>query len=241
MTDPVGSVTLPVMDDVCARSAVVTRKENVSPLSSVRTLYPFCQVWRPQLTNGSDRRGADLLEEAFSLCYHNRRTLSNAASICNISFSRAASAGHSTGRQPASPGELLAFGTAPPGNASRRACAADFDCAFQAYVGPHTFAAAAGYPDLVKCSAEIPVPPTRFKLPFRASSNMAISFPWAFLAAPGATGRLMRGLFDNTFAGVHQLAWFDWAMLIPYFTILLILSVYGIHRYDTIRTYFKLR
>jgi cellulose synthase/poly-beta-1,6-N-acetylglucosamine synthase-like glycosyltransferase len=30
-------------------------------------------------------------------------------------------------------------------------------------------------------------------------------------------------------------------MLIPYFTILLILSVYGIHRYDTIRTYFRLR
>jgi cellulose synthase/poly-beta-1,6-N-acetylglucosamine synthase-like glycosyltransferase len=70
---------------------------------------------------------------------------------------------------------------------------------------------------------------------------MAISLPWAFLATPGATGRLVRGLFDNTFAGVHQLAWFDWAMLIPYFTILLILSVYGIHRYDIIRTYFKLR
>jgi cellulose synthase/poly-beta-1,6-N-acetylglucosamine synthase-like glycosyltransferase len=69
---------------------------------------------------------------------------------------------------------------------------------------------------------------------------MSISFSWAFLATPGA-GRLMRGLFDNTFAGVHQLAWFDWAMLIPYFTILVILSVYGIHRYDIIRTYFKLR
>ena len=51
----------------------------------------------------------------------------------------------------------------------------------------------------------------------------------------------MRGLFDNTFAGIHQLGWFDWAMLIPYFTILVILSVYGIHRYDIIRTYFKHR
>src|SRR5580700_8675322 len=70
---------------------------------------------------------------------------------------------------------------------------------------------------------------------------MSIGFSWAFLAAPSATDRLVRGLFDNTFAGVHQLAWFDWAMLIPYFTILLILSVYGIHRYDIIRTYFKLR
>ena len=43
------------------------------------------------------------------------------------------------------------------------------------------------------------------------------------------------------FAGIHQLAWFDWAMLIPYFSVLVVLSVYGIHRYDIIRTYFKYR
>jgi cellulose synthase/poly-beta-1,6-N-acetylglucosamine synthase-like glycosyltransferase len=55
------------------------------------------------------------------------------------------------------------------------------------------------------------------------------------------TARFINGLFDDTFAGVHQLGWFDWAMLIPYFTILVILSVYGIHRYETIRTYFKHR
>ena len=30
-------------------------------------------------------------------------------------------------------------------------------------------------------------------------------------------------------------------MLVPYFTVLVILSVYGIHRYDIIRTYFKHR
>ncbi len=51
----------------------------------------------------------------------------------------------------------------------------------------------------------------------------------------------MRGIFDDTFAGVHQMAWFDWAMLIPYFTVLVILSIYGVHRYDVIRTYFKHR
>lgn len=51
----------------------------------------------------------------------------------------------------------------------------------------------------------------------------------------------MRGLFDDTFSGIHSLGWFDYAMLIPYFTILIILSVYGIHRYDVIRTYFKHR
>jgi cellulose synthase/poly-beta-1,6-N-acetylglucosamine synthase-like glycosyltransferase len=46
---------------------------------------------------------------------------------------------------------------------------------------------------------------------------------------------------ETPFAGIHQLAWFDWAMLIPYFTVLAILSVYGIHRYEIIHTYFKHR
>jgi len=46
---------------------------------------------------------------------------------------------------------------------------------------------------------------------------------------------------ETPFAGVHRLVWFDWAMLIPYFTVLIILSVYGLHRYETIRTYFKHR
>src|SRR5579862_4011037 len=59
--------------------------------------------------------------------------------------------------------------------------------------------------------------------------------------AVSPTTRFVNSLFDDTFSGVHQLGWFDWAMLIPYFTILGILSVYGIHRYEVIRTYFKHR
>ena len=66
------------------------------------------------------------------------------------------------------------------------------------------------------------------------------SLPLAFLAS-SATQRFVNGLKDDTFSGIHQLGWFDWAMLIPYFTILVILSVYGLHRYETIRTYFKHR
>ena len=53
------------------------------------------------------------------------------------------------------------------------------------------------------------------------------------------TERLIQNILNNPFAGIHQLAWFDWAMLIPYFTVLFILSIYGLHRYDIIRTYFK--
>src|SRR3954453_15796302 len=66
------------------------------------------------------------------------------------------------------------------------------------------------------------------------------SFPIALLAN-STVSRLTQGLFDDTFAGIHQLSWFDWALMIPYFGILAILSVYGLHRYDVIRTYFKHR
>src|SRR6266705_1000767 len=66
------------------------------------------------------------------------------------------------------------------------------------------------------------------------------SIPIALLANSRVSW-LTRGLFDDTFKDVHQLSWFDWALLIPYFAILAVLSVYGLHRYDVIRTYFKHR
>src|SRR5215510_638094 len=66
------------------------------------------------------------------------------------------------------------------------------------------------------------------------------SIPIALLAN-SAFSQLTRVLFDDTFAGIHRLSWFDWALLTPYFSILAILSVYGLHRYDIIRTYFKHR
>ena len=47
--------------------------------------------------------------------------------------------------------------------------------------------------------------------------------------------------FDPTFAGIHKLGWFDWALLIPYFSVLIVLSFYGLHRYEMIRGYLKHR
>ena len=70
---------------------------------------------------------------------------------------------------------------------------------------------------------------------------MPAILPFALLASKSVTDRLVRGLFDDTFAGIHHLGWFDWAMLIPYFSVLIVLSVYGLHRYEVIRTYFKHR
>jgi cellulose synthase/poly-beta-1,6-N-acetylglucosamine synthase-like glycosyltransferase len=65
--------------------------------------------------------------------------------------------------------------------------------------------------------------------------------PLSFFLLASTTNQMLRSLFDDTFAGIHQLDWFDWAMMIPYFAVLLVLSVYGMHRYEIIRTYLKYR
>ena len=67
------------------------------------------------------------------------------------------------------------------------------------------------------------------------------SIPVAFLVTNSAFDQIKRNLFDDTFAGIHTLAWFDWAILIPYFTVLTILSFYGLHRYEMVRGYYKHR
>jgi len=59
------------------------------------------------------------------------------------------------------------------------------------------------------------------------------------LLAPTAVERWNRALFDNTFAGIHRLDWFDLLLLIPYFTLMGVLSIYGFHRFAIIRGYLK--
>jgi len=71
--------------------------------------------------------------------------------------------------------------------------------------------------------------------------TLPASIPLALLASSGLTDRFARSFLSNPFADIHQLSWFDWSLLIPYFGILGILSIYGLHRYDIIRTYFKYR
>lgn len=64
--------------------------------------------------------------------------------------------------------------------------------------------------------------------------------PFALLAID-TWSQVRRAMNDDTFSGIHSLAWFDWAMLVPYFTILTVLSFYGLHRYEMIHKYFKHR
>ncbi|MGH9764772.1 MAG: YggT family protein, partial [Blastocatellia bacterium] len=45
----------------------------------------------------------------------------------------------------------------------------------------------------------------------------------------------------NPFRGIYQLNGFDFAVMLPYFIVLVILAAYGIHRYTLVYNYFKNR
>src|SRR6201981_3742103 len=46
---------------------------------------------------------------------------------------------------------------------------------------------------------------------------------------------------DRTFSGIYHANAFDLAMMIPYFIVLIILAVYGLHRYWLVYYYYKYR
>jgi cellulose synthase/poly-beta-1,6-N-acetylglucosamine synthase-like glycosyltransferase len=46
---------------------------------------------------------------------------------------------------------------------------------------------------------------------------------------------------DQTFRGLYHWNWFDLALLVPYFTVMFVLAVYGVHRYTLCYLYFKHR
>ena len=68
---------------------------------------------------------------------------------------------------------------------------------------------------------------------------LAMIAPVGLVVADSWVERISRTFFDDTFAGIHQLQWFDYAILIPYFTALAILGFYGLHRYITIYRYWR--
>lgn len=60
-----------------------------------------------------------------------------------------------------------------------------------------------------------------------------------FVTQPSTAEKIWNTLTDDTFAGVHSLAFFDYAILVPYFLFLTVLSFYGLHRFAMIRGYYK--
>jgi cellulose synthase/poly-beta-1,6-N-acetylglucosamine synthase-like glycosyltransferase len=59
--------------------------------------------------------------------------------------------------------------------------------------------------------------------------------------APSAMDRWARALSDDTFSGIHHLDWFDITLLSIYFPLLIVLAIYGAHRYLVVFGYLKYR
>jgi cellulose synthase/poly-beta-1,6-N-acetylglucosamine synthase-like glycosyltransferase len=58
------------------------------------------------------------------------------------------------------------------------------------------------------------------------------------LATQNSIGHYWHRITDRTFAGMYHANAFDLAMMIPYFIVLFVLAVYGLHRYWLVYDYF---
>jgi cellulose synthase/poly-beta-1,6-N-acetylglucosamine synthase-like glycosyltransferase len=65
-----------------------------------------------------------------------------------------------------------------------------------------------------------------------------VTFLATFLALEGSLGHYWRKITDRTFTGMYHANAFDMAMMIPYFLVLFVLAVYGLHRYWLVYDYF---
>jgi cellulose synthase/poly-beta-1,6-N-acetylglucosamine synthase-like glycosyltransferase len=65
-----------------------------------------------------------------------------------------------------------------------------------------------------------------------------VTFLATFLAVQGSLGHYWRKITDRTFTGMYHANAFDMAMMIPYFVVLFVLAVYGLHRYWLVYDYF---
>ena len=64
---------------------------------------------------------------------------------------------------------------------------------------------------------------------------------FALIKPPSTLDKWSRTLLDNTFSGVHRLDWFDYTLLVPYFVFMVVLAIYGGHRFAVIKGYLKTR
>ena len=62
----------------------------------------------------------------------------------------------------------------------------------------------------------------------------------AAIFAPNSFTHYLKAQYaDTTFQGLYHWNWFDAAMLLPYFAVMILLSFYGVHRYTMCYRYFK--
>lgn len=62
---------------------------------------------------------------------------------------------------------------------------------------------------------------------------------WAFAPSTSLRRYFHAQYADQTFKGLYHWNWFDLALLLPYFAVMIALSIYGVHRYTMCYRYFK--
>jgi cellulose synthase/poly-beta-1,6-N-acetylglucosamine synthase-like glycosyltransferase len=60
-----------------------------------------------------------------------------------------------------------------------------------------------------------------------------------FAAHTASIGQYWHKITDRTFTGIYHVNFFDLAMMIPYFIVLFVLALYGLHRYWLVYDYYK--
>jgi cellulose synthase/poly-beta-1,6-N-acetylglucosamine synthase-like glycosyltransferase len=73
------------------------------------------------------------------------------------------------------------------------------------------------------------------ELPMRAAAHVI------FAPQTGLRHYLKMQYSDRTFQGLYHWNWFDAALLVPYFAVMIALSIYGVHRYTMCYRYYKHR
>ncbi len=73
-----------------------------------------------------------------------------------------------------------------------------------------------------------------------ASGNTILAQLFLAFLAPRGLGHYWKSHYaDQTFQHLYQLTAFDYALLIPYFLVMVILAFYGLHRYQLVWLYFR--
>jgi cellulose synthase/poly-beta-1,6-N-acetylglucosamine synthase-like glycosyltransferase len=74
-----------------------------------------------------------------------------------------------------------------------------------------------------------------------STSNALFAFALALSGPKGLGPYLRQHFLDKTFQGLYHANAFDYALLIPYFVVLILLASYGLHRYVLVYLYYKNR
>jgi cellulose synthase/poly-beta-1,6-N-acetylglucosamine synthase-like glycosyltransferase len=64
---------------------------------------------------------------------------------------------------------------------------------------------------------------------------------WLFIPQTGFRHFLKMQYADQTFRGLYEWNAFDAAILLPYFAVMIVLAIYGVHRYQMVYQYYKYR